>query len=90
MLGLEGQEKFGKHDTDKTSGTKLPIIHNILLEYGELDLSEYFADNVPPYLQSEIESFWERLFAVANAVRSIHRLVLPDKGGAEPGLSWAG
>lgn len=33
--------------------------HNIILEYGESDLEEYFAETTPPYLQAEVEAFWE-------------------------------
>jgi hypothetical protein len=56
------------------------VTHNILLEYGESDLEEYFVDKVPPYLQPEIEAFWAGLFAVADAVKGIHLLKLPSSG----------
>lgn len=45
---------------------------NILLEYGERDLEEYFEQCLPPILQVEIEDFWKDLFNVADAVRRIH------------------
>ena len=48
--------------------------HNILLEYGELDLDEYFIERLPPVLQTEIETFWKALFEVADAVEAIHNL----------------
>ena len=47
---------------------------NILLEYGEMDLSVYFEEIRPPVLPSEIESFWKSLFAIADAVKGIHDL----------------
>jgi hypothetical protein len=52
----------------------LRTTYNILLEYGESDLEEYFADTNPPYLQPEVEAFWKGLFAVADAVQGIHHL----------------
>lgn len=57
--------------------------HNIILEYGESDLEEYFADTVPPYLQPEVDAFWRSLFVVADAVRSIHNLKIETDGRVE-------
>ena len=48
--------------------------YNILLEYGEMDLGDYFKEVLPPVLRSEIEAFWRSLFAIADAVRGIHNL----------------
>ena len=46
--------------------------YNLLLEYGEQDLDEYFADHAPPVACEEIYSFWEGLFKIANALLSVH------------------
>lgn len=48
--------------------------YNILLEYGERDLDEYFVERLPPVLQTGIEAFWNGLFEVADAVERIHNL----------------
>lgn len=47
---------------------------NILLEFGELDLDEFFYENgrLPPVLPDEIHGFWSELFEVAKAVKDIH------------------
>lgn len=54
-----------------------------MLEYGESDLEEYFADTNPPYLQPEVEAFWGGLFAVADAVQCIHNLKMETGGKPE-------
>jgi hypothetical protein len=66
--------------TSDSEKPKVRATHNILLEYGESDLEEYFVDTLPPYLQEEIECFWEGLFAVAHAVKTIHHLELNGTG----------
>lgn len=48
--------------------------YNILLEYGDEDLDEYFARLLPPVFQTEVEGFWKGLFEVADAVEGIHNL----------------
>jgi len=63
-----GPRIIGPGDQKET----IRMTHNIILEYGESDLEEYFAETTPPYLQAEVEAFWRGLFAVADAVRSIH------------------
>ena len=54
--------------------------HNILLQYGECDLDEYFIDNAQPILYHEIGSFWENLFDVAKAIERIHNLRTDSHG----------
>lgn len=54
--------------------------HNILLEYGQRDLSVYFAEMEPPVRSSDIEAFWKSLFAVADAVKGIHNLKVHEAG----------
>ncbi|ORX98944.1 hypothetical protein BCR34DRAFT_142156 [Clohesyomyces aquaticus] len=58
---------------------KIPTLettYNLLLEFGESDLDEYFADvtNIAPVLAPEIILFWESLFKVAVAINKIHNL----------------
>jgi hypothetical protein len=50
--------------------------YNLLLEYGELDLYQYWADetNVPPVRVNEIICYWEKLFEIAVAIRKVHHL----------------
>ncbi len=57
--------------------------HNIILEYGESDLEECFAETAPPFLQSEVDAFWRGLFVVADAVKSIHNLKVEKEGRFE-------
>ena len=54
--------------------------YHILLEFGELDLEDFFLDRLPPALQTEIEQFWENLFEVANAVKHIHNFTMSRAG----------
>ena len=56
------------------------MTYNILLEYGEFDLDEFFAGILPPVLQTELEAFWIELFEVADAVEGIHNLAVPTAG----------
>ncbi|ORY57867.1 uncharacterized protein BCR38DRAFT_81607 [Pseudomassariella vexata] len=55
--------------------------YNILLEYGEFDLDEYFYDHYPPVLGAEIVDFWKELFEVAVAVRGLHNLEQINNAG---------
>ena len=57
--------------------------YNILLEYGEMDLGDYFGEVLPPVLPSEIEAFWRSLFPIADALKAIHNLKVPGAGIAE-------
>ena len=56
--------------------------HNILLEFGELDLDEFFAHELssPPVRPFEIISFWESLFKVATALDLVHNLKIIEDG----------
>ncbi|KAF2864734.1 hypothetical protein BDV95DRAFT_290159 [Massariosphaeria phaeospora] len=61
---------------DPTNG----VTHNLLLEYGQMDLDEFFADltNVPPVRAMEIIRFWGSLFKVADAIHKVHHLDIPQ------------
>ena len=56
----------------------LVITHNILLEYGDYDLDEHFAQRLPPVFRKEIETFWKSLAEVADAVNGVHNLAAKD------------
>ena len=53
---------------------------NILLEYGDLDLEEYFRNRLQPYLPNEIMSFWDHLFEIPEEVTNLHCLKRRDNG----------
>ena len=59
---------------DQAEGNEEVATHNILLEYAEFDLAEYFAQRLPPVFPTEIEAFWKALFEVADALEGIHNL----------------
>ena len=90
VVQSKDQKRNGDSLAVKTLDTERPKLcatYNILLEYGEWDLEEYFADNVPPYLQREIECFYQELFAVAGDVKEIHHLKISSTEG---GQTWHG
>jgi hypothetical protein len=60
--------------------TDIITTYNILLEYGECDLDEFFIDRTPPVLANETRFFWERLFEVAKALERIHNLTVDSDG----------
>jgi len=47
---------------------------NLLLEWAQFDLDEYFLELPPPSTSDEITAFWGNLFKTAEALRSIHNL----------------
>jgi hypothetical protein len=59
---------------------KIQETHNILLEYGDRDLDELFAERLPPVLQDEIEAFWKSLFEIANALKEFHHWTINNDG----------
>ena len=65
---------------DYTYGEEDRKTYNILLEYGEADLDEYFSTTPPPALTSEIIAFWEDLFKLAKALRDLHSFEVPRAG----------
>lgn len=56
---------------------------NIILEYGDYDLVEYFEEFAPPVFQSEVNFFWTGLFEVAHAVENIHNFSVNKDGRIE-------
>lgn len=50
------------------------ITYNLLLEWAQLDLDEYFLEMPPPSTSDEITAFWGHIFKTAEALRLIHNL----------------
>jgi hypothetical protein len=73
-------QREGTDSDNKSAMTR--VTHNILLEYGELDLEELFFDHSPPTLSKEISLFWENLSAIAHAIAGIHQFEIP-RGGVQ-------
>lgn len=63
FLGAFSHKAFGGKETE-----------NILLEYGDLDLDEYFNDKSPPVFPTEILGFWKLLFEIGNAIKGVHNV----------------
>jgi hypothetical protein len=86
-IGINGQEGMvqylGEYTCDEEPGDRASRTHNILLEYGELDLDEFFADTLhyPPILTTEIIGFWTALFKIADALQKIHNLTYTNADG---------
>ncbi|KAL8641612.1 MAG: hypothetical protein Q9226_008611 [Calogaya cf. arnoldii] len=53
---------------------------NLLLEFGEFDLDEFFGQRNPPVLQDETDQFWRALFEVADALNGLHNLEVVTHG----------
>lgn len=72
-----GEYSFDERPNDPSART-----FNILLEYGELDLDEFFADthSYPPVRTPEIVEFWQSLFKVAEALARFQKLDYKNDG----------
>jgi hypothetical protein len=62
------------------SGRVTRATYNILLEFGDYDLDEFFAERLPPVFETEVEWFWKALFEIADAVEGIHNLDICTDG----------
>jgi hypothetical protein len=67
---------LGSYTHDYGEGKDMGKTYNLLLEYGEADLYQAWADetNIPPIRAHEILQSWNSLFEVAKAIRYIHYL----------------
>lgn len=54
--------------------------NNILLEYGDFDLDEYFAATDPPVLPAQVTQFWQEVAGIAEAISEIHRFTMRRAG----------
>jgi hypothetical protein len=70
---------LGCYIHDYGEGQDMGKTYNLLLEFGERDLYQSWADetNVPPVRAQEILRFWKSLFGVADAIRHVHHLEVP-------------
>ena len=62
---------FDSHAKDST--------YNILLEYADHDLEEYFADKRPPTKSEDIIAFWEGIVGLCHALQKLHNLEVQEK-----------
>jgi hypothetical protein len=89
--GLQSTEEapilqyLGSYTHDYGEGSQRGRTYNLLLEYGENDLYQAWADetNVPPVQAQEILQSWNSLFKVAGAIRQLHNLEFP-RGQGQP------
>lgn len=75
-LGQEGMVRYLGNFTYDTHEDPQSRTFNLLLEYGEQDLDEFFFRDRPPRLALEIHQFWSGLFEVAKALATVHTLRL--------------
>ncbi|KAF2734140.1 hypothetical protein EJ04DRAFT_564567 [Polyplosphaeria fusca] len=64
--------------------------YNILLEFAELDLDEFWADlsNVPPVQSDQIVQFWASLFHIAKAIEALHCMKANIRGQEKRFHGW--
>jgi hypothetical protein len=76
---------LGSYTHDYGEGKELGKTYNLLLEYGEKDLYQAWADetNVPPVQAQEILQTWKSLFEVAKAIGHVHELEI-QRGRSQP------
>ncbi|KAI1101815.1 hypothetical protein F4804DRAFT_314785 [Jackrogersella minutella] len=88
--GLSGMVRFlGEYEIDEEIDGKICHTWNILLEYGEEDLEEFFVSprNCPPNLNPETIQFWNSLANVAKALDAMHDLELERENGRHDSFS---
>ncbi|OTA58295.1 hypothetical protein K449DRAFT_397906 [Hypoxylon sp. EC38] len=82
---LSGMVQFlGEYEIhEKLEGGEILHTRNILLEYGDEDLEEFFASsfNYPPNLNAETIQYWRSLANVAKALDAMHDLDLERENG---------
>jgi hypothetical protein len=64
-----------RSSTEPVEGT-----YNIVLEYGNYDLADYFVEFLPPVTFHEILRFWKNLNEIPQELRDLHNLKR-EKGG---------
>lgn len=74
---------LGEYEIDEDDDGQVTRTYNILLEFGEFDLEEFFAQpsHHPPSLNAEIIEFWNSLGNVAKALQRIHNLSIVRENG---------
>ncbi|RKU47529.1 hypothetical protein DL546_005383 [Coniochaeta pulveracea] len=87
-MAIRGQEGMvqclGDFEHHQQAAQGPQTTYNILLEFGQFHLGEFFAEpqTYPPVLQQEILLFWKKFFKVADAISSIHELTHTTEGGS--------
>jgi hypothetical protein len=76
---------LGSYTHDYGEGEQFGKTYNLLLEYGENDLYQAWADetNVPPIQAQEILQNWKSIFDIAEAIRHVHHLEI-RRGKGQP------
>ncbi|KAL8962851.1 MAG: hypothetical protein Q9193_000811 [Seirophora villosa] len=74
--------------SDPREGSITTNTFNLLLELGEFDLDEFFAQRLPPVFQSETEEFWRAFLDVAEALDGIHNLEMDTHGTVQQFHGW--
>ena len=75
MVRYFGEYRYEESQSSlEATSSRIGLTYNMILELGELDLDDYFAEVPPPVLQADIEDFWENMADIANALGSIHNL----------------
>ncbi|KAG4441125.1 hypothetical protein IFR05_003415 [Cadophora sp. M221] len=77
-----------QHPSHTVASKVMEKTWNILLEYGDLDLEEYFLERLPPVFADEILGFWEDLFEVGGAIKGVHNLEYGKGELAEQYYGW--
>ncbi|QDS74920.1 hypothetical protein FKW77_004200 [Venturia effusa] len=83
FLGQKGMVQYLGDFTYDTHEDPQSRTFNLLLEYGEQDLDEFFFQDRPPRLALEIHQFWSDLFEVAKALARVHNLRLRYDDGRD-------
>lgn len=86
LAEYEHQEIQRSHDSPSDTSiatVKIKPTYNILLEFGDFDLEEFFGWRLPPVFQPEVGAFWKGLFEVAEALEGIHNLKVDSSGVME-------
>lgn len=67
---------LGYYSHEFGEGSAMGDTYNLLLECGDRDLYQSWADetNVPPVRAKEIVQYWSSLFTVADAIRRVHHI----------------
>ena len=66
------QKKATQPSATTHTGNEGKDSYNILLEYCEMDLSDYFVSKNPPVMSRDVELFWTNISRIVDAVRQLH------------------
>ncbi len=67
---------FGWFQSHETQNGLSVVCYNLILELGDMDLSEAFQKHLPPTSPLEIKEYWERMNDLLFALKEIHTLDL--------------